>query len=60
MQHFPADSYSFEIELHLMHMLLNSVSNSMHVIVMVNGSMRAALPEAGLPEADLMIYGTRM
>jgi len=55
MQHFPADSYSFEIELRLTHMPLNSVSDSMHVIVTVNGSMRVALPEA-----DLMIYGTRM
>jgi archaellum component FlaF (FlaF/FlaG flagellin family) len=55
MQHFPAESYLFEIELHLTHMLLNSVSDSTHVTVTVNGSMRAALPEA-----DLMIYGTRI
>jgi len=54
MQHFPAGSYSFEIEMHLTHMLLNSVSDSMHVILLVNGSMRAALPEADL------IYDTRM
>jgi ATP-dependent protease ClpP protease subunit len=55
MQCFPADSYLFEIELHWTRMLLKSVADSMHIILTVNGSMRAALPEA-----KLMIHGTGM
>jgi ATP-dependent protease ClpP protease subunit len=36
-------------------MLLKSAADSMHVTLAVNGSMRAALPEA-----NLMIHGTGM